>query len=239
MESETTMTTRKIRTIHVSESVGDNVKYDLVCRLVGAIRLTRKAIVEILTGIKQTTFHQFKLNPEEFIIKVGKLVNEVKAFAVIKHIEYHKLDDTFDESIFTENTIRGKLGDNAIESVKSLYDLVVVDSVGTEKPFAEQLEKQEDVVVYTKLPRGFYINTPMGHYNPDWAIAFREGAVKHVYFVAETKGATKYEMKSADLRGVEESKIDCARKHFESISGGNLKFDIVSSYAELSELLTK
>ena len=239
LQTGTAMTAGKVRTIHVSESVGDNVKYDLVGRLVEATGLTRKAIVEILTGIKPTTFHQFKLNPEEFIIKVGKLINEVKAFAVIKHIEYHKLDDTFDESIFTENTIRGKLGENAIESVKSLYDLVVVDSVGTEKPFAEQLEKQEDVVVYTKLPRGFYINTPMGHYNPDWAIAFREGAVKHVYFVAETKGATKYEMKSADLRGVEESKIDCARKHFVSISGDTLKFDIVSSYAELSELLTK
>ena len=158
---------------------------------------------------------------------------------MVKHIEYHKMDDSFDESIFTENTIRGVLGENAIESVKSLYDLVVVDSVSTEKPFAEQLEIQDDVVVYTKLPRGFYINTPMGHYNPDWAIAFREGVVKHVYFVAETKGATRYEMKSVDLRGVELSKIDCARKHFASISGENIKFDIVSSYSELGELLTK
>ena len=239
LESGTAMTAGKVRTIHVSESVGDNVKYDLVGRLVEATGLTRKAIVEILTGIKLTTFHQFKLNPEEFIIKVGKLINEVKAFAVIKHIEYHKLDDTFDESIFTEYTIRGKLGENAIESQRSLYDLVVVDSVGTEKPFAEQLEKQEDVVVYTKLPRGFYINTPMGHYNPDWTIAFKEETVKHVYFVAETKGATKYEMKSADLRGVEKSKIACARRHFTSISGDTLRFDVVSSYAELSKLLTK
>lgn len=239
LQAGTAMTAGKVRTIHVNESVGDNVEYDLVGRLVEGTGLTRKAIVEILTGIKPTTFHQFKLNPEEFIIKVGKLINEVKAVAVVKHIEYHKMDDTFNESIFTENSIRGVLGDNAIESVKSLYDLVVVDSVSTEKPFAEQLEIQDDVIVYTKLPRGFYINTPMGHYNPDWAIAFREGVVKHVYFVAETKGATRYEMKSVDLRGVELSKIDCARKHFASISGENIKFDIVSSYAELSELLTK
>ena len=239
LESGTAMTAGKVRTIRVSESVGDNVKYDLVGRLVESTGLTRKAIVEILTGIKPATFYQFKLNPEEFIIKVGKLINEVKAFAVIQHIEYHKLDDTFDESIFTEYTIRGKLGENAIESQRSLYDLVVVDSVGTEKPFAEQLEKQDDVVVYTKLPRGFYINTPMGHYNPDWAIAFKEGTVKHVYFVAETKGAAKYEMKSADLRGVEKSKIVCARRHFASISGDTLRFDVVSSYAELSKLLTK
>ncbi len=235
----TAMTAGKVRTIHVNEAVGDNVKYDLVGRLVESSGLTRKAIVEILTGIKPGTFHQFKLNPEEFIIKVGKIIEEVKAIAVIKHIEYHKLDDTFDESIFTESTIRGKLGENAIESVKSLYDLVVVDSVGTEKPFAEQLERQEDVEVYTKLPRGFYINTPMGHYNPDWAIVFREGSVKHIYFVAETKGKTDLEVKSANLRGVEDSKIECARRHFASFSGENIKFGVVSSYGELSQLITK
>lgn len=239
LQAGTAMTAGKVRTIHVNEAVGDNVKYDLVGRLVESSGLTRKAIVEILTGIKPGTFHQFKLNPEEFIIKVGKIIEEVKAIAVIKHIEYHKLDDTFDESIFTESTIRGKLGENAIESVKSLYDLVVVDSVGTEKPFAEQLERQEDVEVYTKLPRGFYINTPMGHYNPDWAIVFREGSVKHIYFVAETKGKTDLEVKSANLRGVEESKIECARRHFASISGENIKFGVVSSYGELSQLITK
>lgn len=239
LETGTAMTAGKVRTIHVSEAVGDNVKYDLVGRLVESSGLTRKAIVEILTGIKPETFHQFKLNPEEFIIKVGRIIEEVKAIAVVKHIEYHKLDNTFDESIFTESTIRGKLGENAIESMKSLYDLVVVDSIGTEKPFAEQLERQEDVEVYTKLPRGFYINTPMGHYNPDWAIAFREGSVKHIYFIAETKGKTDLEVKSANLRGVEDSKIECARRHFASISGENIKFGVVSSYAELSQLITK
>lgn len=239
LESGTAMKKGKVRTIHVKEAVGDNVKYDLVGRLVDITGLTRKAIVEILTGIQPSTFMQFKLNPEEFIIKVGKLINEIKAFAIIQHIEYHKLNDTFDESIFTENTIRGKIGENAIESIKSLYDMVVVDSLGTEKPFAEQLEKQEDVVVYTKLPKGFYINTPMGHYNPDWAIAFREGEIKHVYFVAETKGATKYALKTADIRDVEASKIECAKRHFAEISGDSLKFDIVSSYDELSSILTK
>ena len=229
----------KVRTIHVNEAVGGNVKYDLVGRIVENTGLTRRAIVDILTKIKPTTFAQFKLNPEEFIIKVSKLINEVKAFAVVKHIEYHKLDDTFDEAIFTENTIRGKLGENAIESLKSLYDLVVVDSVGTEKPFAEQLEREDNVVVYTKLPRGFYINTPMGHYNPDWAIAFKEGSVKHIYFVAETKGASKYELKTADLRDVEESKIECARRHFASISGSDVRFEIITSYDKLYDMVTK
>ena len=235
----TAMKAGKVRTIHVNEAVGGNVKYDLVGRIVENTGLTRRAIVDILTKIKPTTFAQFKLNPEEFIIKVSKLINEVKAFAVVKHIEYHKLDDTFDESIFTENTIRGKLGENAIESLKSLYDLVVVDSVGTEKPFAEKLEREDNVVVYTKLPRGFYINTPMGHYNPDWAIAFKEGSVKHIYFVAETKGASKYELKTADLRDVEESKIECARRHFASISGSDVRFEIITSYDKLYDMVTK
>ena len=125
--------------------------------------------------------------------------------------ENRKLNKTFDSDIFTENTIRGKLGVNAIESTRSLYDLVVVDSAGIEKSFAESLEKEADVEVYTKLPRGFYINTPLGHYNPDWAIVFREGRVNHVYFVAETKGS----LSSANLREVEKSKIECARKHIE------------------------
>lgn len=235
----TAMKAGKVRTIHVNEAVGGNVKYDIVGRIVENTGLTRRAIVDILTKIKPTTFAQFKLNPEEFIIKVSKLINEVKAFAVVKHIEYHKLDDTFDESIFTENTIRGKLGENAIESFKSLYDLVVVDSVGTEKPFAEKLEREDNVVVYTKLPRGFYINTPMGHYNPDWAIAFKEGSVKHIYFVAETKGASKYELKTADLRDVEESKIECARRHFASISGSDVRFEIITSYDKLYDMVTK
>ena len=235
----TAMKAGKVRTIHVNEAVGGNVKYDLVGRIVENTGLTRRAIVDILTKIKPTTFAQFKLNPEEFIIKVSKLINEVKAFAVVKHIEYHKLDDTFDESIFTENTIRGKLGENAIESLKSLYDLVVVDSVGTEKPFAEKLEREDNVVVYTKLPRRFYINTPMGHYNPDWAIAFKEGSVKHIYFVAETKGASKYELKTADLRDVEESKIECARRHFASISGSDVRFEIITSYDKLYDMVTK
>ena len=235
----TAMKAGKVRTIHVNEAVGGNVKYDLVGRIVENTGLTRRAIVDILTKIKPTTFAQFKLNPEEFIIKVSKLINEVKAFAVVKHIEYHKLDDTFDESIFTENIIRGKLGENAIESSRSLYDLVVVDSVGTEKPFAEKLENDDNVAVYTKLPRGFYINTPMGHYNPDWAIVFKEGSVKHIYFIAETKGASRYEMKSANLRDVEDSKIECARRHFASISGCDVRFEIITSYDKLYDMVTK
>lgn len=239
LQTGASMNAGKVRTIRVNEAVGNNVKYDLLGKLVESTGLTRKVIAEILSGIKPEKFLQFRLNPEEFIIKVGNIINEAKAIAVIKHIEYKKLSETYSSDIFTENTIRGKLGVNAIESAKSLYDLVVVDSVGTEKPFAENLEAHDEVVVYTKLPRGFYINTPMGHYNPDWAVVFREGSVKHVYFIAETKGASSHQLKSANLRGTEASKIECARRHFASISDSSIKYDVVTSYGELYDIVTK
>ena len=208
LEAGVAMTQGNIRTIHLTEAVGKGVTYDLIGQLVSATGLTRKTIVEILKGIKPATFSMFKMNPEEFIIKTARIINDCKALAVIQCIKYEKLNDEFSTDIFTENALRGKLGVNAIESVKSLYDLVVLDSMGTEKNFAESLEHEDDVVVYTKLPRGFYINTPMGKYNPDWAVAFREGSVKHVYFIAETKGTDDL---PSDLRGTENSKIQGKR----------------------------
>lgn len=233
LHNATAMSDAKARTIQTKETVSSHVKYDLIGKLVEETGLTRKAIIHILQGIRSDTFHQFQLNPEEFIIKVGKLINEQKALAVIQHISYHKLDQTFDTDIFTETTLKGKLGINALESVKSLYDLVVVDSVDIEKSFAEALEKQQEVVVYTKLPPGFYINTPVGHYNPDWAIAFQEGSVKHIYFVVETKGS----LESAQLRPIEEAKIECARRHFETICNNEIKYSVVMSYRELKDIL--
>lgn len=128
------------------------------------------------------------------------------------------------------------LGKNAIESEKSLYDLVVVDSEGIEKSFAESLEQEDDVVVYSKLPNGFYINTPMGKYNPDWAVAFREGSVKHVYFVAETKGN---DIEVSQLRGSEDAKIECARRHFATISTGEVVYSVVKTYQDLYNVVTK
>lgn len=231
LQNQTAMTAAKVKTIHVKEAVGGTVTYDLIGKLVENTQLTRHAIVQILTGIKDATFKQFRLNPEEFIIKVGNMINQVKALAVIQHIEYHKLEDRFDTDIFTESILKGKLGINAIESSKSLYDLVVVDSEGVEKRFAEELEAHDDVVVYTKLPRGFYINTPIGKYNPDWAIALKEGDVKHIYFVAETKGS----LESGQLRGTEAAKIECARLHFQTISSGDIKYDVVTSYSDLMD----
>ena len=236
LEAGVAMSQGDVRTIHVTEAVGKEVTYDLIGQLVTATGLTRKTIVEILKGIKPETFSMFKMNPEEFIIKTGLIINDCKALAVIQSITYEKLNDEFSTDIFTVDALRGKLGINAIESKKSLYDLVVLDSMGVEKNFAESLERQDDVVVYTKLPRGFYINTPMGKYNPDWAVAFREGSVKHVYFVAETKGN---DIQGSHIRGIEGCKIACARKHFAAISENGYIYDVVTDYQALYDAVMK
>lgn len=236
LEAGVAMTQGNTRTIHVTEAIGKGVSYDLIGKLVTATGLTRKTIVEILKGIKPETFYRFKQNPEEFIIKAGLIINDCKALAVIQCIKYEKLNDKFSTDIFTEKMLRGKLGINAIESTKSLYDLVVLDSMGTEKNFAESLEREDDVVVYTKQPRGFYINTPMGKYNPDWAVAFKEGSVKHVYFVAESKGN---DLQGSQIRGSEESKIECARRHFKAISDNGYIYDVAKDYKSLYDIVTK
>ena len=123
---------------------------------------------------------------------------------------------------------------SAIKANKHLYDHIVYDSTN-EKAFAESLDVSTDVAVYVKLPDGFYISTPVGHYNPDWAIAFYENNIKHIYFVAETKGS----MNSMQLRLIEESKIHCAREHFKAISSGNVVYDVVDSYQSLLEKVMK
>ena len=104
-----------------------------------------------------------------------------------------------------------------------------------EQKFAEQLDTNADVAVYVKLPDGFYISTPVGRYNPDWAIAFYEAKVKHIYFVAETKGS----MSSMQLRSIEESKIHCAREDFKAISSDSVVFDVVDSYQSLFDMVMR
>lgn len=232
---ETASAMTQVKTIRklVREAVSKSVKYDLVGDLVRETGLTRRTIIKILQGISPAKFLLFRVNPEEFIIKAASLINDCKAIAVIKKITYSPTGQTFDTDLFTVDEVRGVVGDNAMESEKSLYDLVVVDSKGTEMDFAKQLESNTDVEVYTKLPRGFYINTPMGQYNPDWAIVFREGSVKHVYFIAETKGS----MREVDLRETEKSKIACARRHFASLSNSTVKYDVVTSYDDLYNIV--
>ena len=216
--------------IHTNNSV----KYDLVGKIVSETGLTRKAVVEILVGIEKTVFDQFAYNPEEFIIKASDLINDEKATAIVQHITYNVLNEHYDTDIFTEPTIKGKLGTNVMKAQRHLYDHIVYDSTN-ERDFASDLDTNTNIAVYVKLPDSFYIATPVGKYNPDWAIAFYEGAVKHIYFVAETKGS----MSSMQLRLIEESKIHCAREHFKAISNGNVVYDVVDSYQTLLNKVMK
>lgn len=215
-------------------AASSNVKYDLIGKLVDETGLTRKAIIQILQGIQPATFNQFKNNPEEFIIKAASLINDEKATAIIQHITYDIMEDKYGTDVFTAPTIKGRLGVNAMKAKKHLYDHIVYDS-SNEQKFATELDTNTNVAVYVKLPDGFYISTPVGHYNPDWAIAFYEGTVKHIYFVAETKGS----MNSMQLRLIEESKIHCAREHFKAISSGEVVYDVVDSYKTLLEKVMK
>lgn len=235
LEAGQAMQVGTTRHIKLKEAVASGVRYDLLGELVQRTGLKRSTIATILQRIKPETFGMYRTNPEEFIIRAGKIIDGRKSSAVIEHIAYHKMDQQYEADIFSEQELRGRIGIDALPSTKSLYDLVVVDSQGVEKRFAEELEQQEMVEVYTKLPRGFYISTPMGRYNPDWAIAFREGSVKHIYFVAETKGSEDV----TQLREVEQNKIECARRHFASISDSTVKFDVVSSYSTLYNKVMK
>lgn len=215
-------------------AVNINIKYDLVGKIVEGTGLTRKAVIQILAGIQSSVFNQFKDNPEEFIIQAIKLINNEKATAIIQHITYDVLEDRYDTDLFTDATIKGKLDVNAMKVDKHLFDHIVYDS-SNERKFAQELEISQEVAVYVKLPNGFYISTPMGHYNPDWAIAFRNGSVKHIYFVAETKGS----LDTMELRGIEEAKIHCAREHFKAISGEKVIYDVIDSYEALLQKVMK
>ncbi|TCU68935.1 type III restriction enzyme [Tissierella praeacuta] len=213
-----------------------SIKYDLIGKLVDETKLTRNAIVRILQGIRANTFYLFQKNPEEFIIKAAKLINEQKAHIIIEHIIYNKIDEVFDINIFTDNKLKGILGKDIIETKRHIYDYLKYDS-SKEKEFAEEMDIRPEVIVYAKLPRGFYIPTPVGKYSPDWAIVFDEEKIKHIYFVAETKG--KLESLEFDTRGVERAKILCAKKHFEKISNGEVKYHAVGSYEQLMEKIMK
>lgn len=219
--------------VTLEEIAANSVTYDLVGEIATPTKLTRKTAATILQKIDVNVFNLFKSNPEEFIREAIKLIDEQKASTIIEHITYDTLDEAWNaEEIFVDATIGGEYGRNIVDAKKHLYDKLRYDS-SVEKKLAEDLDIADTVELYVKLPNGFYINTPMGKYNPDWAIAFKEGAVKHVYFVAETKGDTS----DLQLREVEKAKIECARKHFKLISDDKVKYDAVDSYSKLLTLV--
>lgn len=217
----------------LEEIAAKNVTYDLIGEIAMPTKLTRKAVAKILQSIEPAVFKLFATNPEEFIREAIKLIDEQKASTIIEHITYNKLEQTWNaEEIFVDATIGGEYGRNVADAKKHLYDKLRYDS-NTEKDLAAEMDTQDSVELYVKLPSGFYINTPMGKYNPDWAISFKEGSVKHIYFVAETKGDTS----DLQLREVERAKIECARRHFSVISSDTVKYSAVSSYSELLKLV--
>ncbi|OBI72036.1 type III restriction-modification system endonuclease [Mycobacterium sp. E740] len=217
-------------------SAGSQVRYDLLGEVTEKTQLTRRTAAAILSGVNTDAFAKFRLNPEQFITEAARLINEQKATAIIEHLTYDALDDRFDTAIFTGSQTTHNFASAGNKLTKHIYDYVVTDSK-VERKFVTELDTSNEVAVYAKLPRGFFIPTPVGDYNPDWAVAFTEGMVKHVYFVAETKGS----LSSLQLKGAEQAKIECARKFFKSLNeknGDDVKYDVVTDYTELMQLVT-
>ena len=222
-----------------SGSVHSKVEYDLLGKIGEATVLTRKTVAEILIGIEDYKFGLFRKNPEQFISEVSRLIKEQKASIIINKLSYDETNQTFESDIFTASQSKQDFSKASEPLKRHVYDYVITDSE-IERKFAEKLDISNEVIVYAKLPDGFFIPTPVGDYNPDWAISFKEGAVKHVYFVAETKGS----MSTLKLRGTEELKIECARKFFDQLAGAtadlkNVKYDVVDTFDQLMTVVGK
>ncbi|MEX2375573.1 MAG: DEAD/DEAH box helicase family protein [Dehalococcoidia bacterium] len=218
------------------KSVHSLVRYDLIGKVAENVQLTRTTVAEILSGIENAVFAQFRQNPEHFLAEASRIIAEQKATMIIERLTYDEVDDRYEVDIFTANQGGQDFSKAGEKLKKHVYDYVVTDS-DVERRFVENLDTSSEVVVYAKLPRGFLIPTPVGDYNPDWAISFREGNVKYIYFVAETKGS----MSSLKLREIEKTKIDCARKFFDEVSQritrDQVKYDVVTSYEQLIDIV--
>ena len=221
----------KTRTSTLKHAETSQIKYDLIGKIAEGTVLTRRTVAAILKGIRASTFMMFRHNPEEFIAKAIRLIREQKATMIVEHITYDQIEGSYDSSIFTAEK-HGKSLDDAFRASKAIQDYVYTDGTADksiERQFVESLDGSAEVNIYAKLPRGFSIPTPVGHYSPDWAIVFHEGKVRHIYFVAETKGT----MDTLNLRPIEKAKIDCARKLFSTLSNGMVTYDHVDNYQQL------
>lgn len=222
---------QETKTDHLKTSVHSAVKYDLIGKLTAETKLTRATVGTILQLIRPAVFSQYRTNPEDFIRKSAQLINEQKATVIVEHLAYNPVEDAHEIDIFTREKPKQDFS-RAVKANRHIYDYVFADAE-TERRFVRELDTGTDVEVYAKLPRAFFIPTPVGNYNPDWAVAFKQGSVKHVYFIAETKGS----LSSLDLRKIEESKIECARRFFAKITSDQVKYAVVDSYAKLMELV--
>lgn len=217
-------------------SIHSHVKYDLVGKVAENAQLTRATVAHILGKIQSAVFRQFAQNPEHFIAEASRIITEQKAVMMIEQLTYDEVNEQYDVDIFTANQTNQDFSRATDILKKHVYDYAIVDS-DVERDFVKDLDTSSEVVVYAKLPRGFLIPTPVGDYNPDWAISFRKGSVKHIYFIAETKGT----MSSMKLREFEKTKIECARKFFNTINkritADRVKYDVVTDYVELMGLV--
>ena len=237
VERGDSFTNEKSRTQVLKHAETSQIKYDLIGKVAEGTTLTRKTVSAILQGIRADKLYMFKNNPEEFITKVIRIINEQKATMIVEHISYDTIEGKYDSTIFTaeKNT---QSFDKAFLAKKAIQDYVFTDGSAEksiERKFAEDLDRADEVCVYAKLPRTFQIPTPVGNYSPDWAIAFYEGKVKHVFFIAETKGT----MESLELRPIEQAKISCAKKLFNEMSTSNVVYHDVDSYQSLLNVMNK
>ncbi|MDP3009703.1 MAG: DEAD/DEAH box helicase family protein [Methylococcales bacterium] len=213
------------------QSAHSSVKYDLLGQIATGTHTTRQTIAKILQGINANTFYQFRTNPEDFIAKATRLINEQKATMVVEHIAYDPIEESYDMDIFTQSmTLNPNHKGEPLK--RHIYNFVATDSA-IEQKFASELDVSSEVVVYAKLPKAFYIPTPVGKYNPDWAIAFEADKVKHIYFIAETKGS----LSSMELREIERCKTECAKRFFARISEEQVRYDVVDNYDKLMQLV--
>ncbi len=225
----------KTRTETLRHSEISQVKYDLIGKVAEGTILTRRTVAAILSGISPAKLAMFKYNPEEFINKVIRLIKEQKATMIVEHITYDRIQGSYDSDIFTAEKHSQGI-DKAFRVHKHIQDYVFTDGIAeqsVERRFAQDLEAANEVCVYAKLPKGFQIPTPVGNYSPDWAIAFYAGTVKHIFFVAETKGT----METLQLKPIEQAKIRCARKLFNEISTENVVYHDVDSYQSLLNIM--
>lgn len=225
----------KTRTKTLREVHSSHLEYDLVGKVAQGTVLTRRTVASILKNLREDKLYMFRNNPEEFITKVIRLINEQKANTIVEHISYNQIEGQYDSGIFTADKSSHDF-DKAFQARKAIQDYVFTDGISEdsiERRFAQNLDEAEEVCVYAKLPRGFHIPTPVGNYSPDWAIAFYEGTVKHIYFVAETKGT----MESLQLKPIEQAKIRCARKLFNEMSTSKVRYHDVDSYQHLLDVM--
>ena len=235
IERGASFTGEKARTQTLKHAETSQIKYDLIGKIAEGTVLTRRTVSAILQGIRVDKLYMFKNNPEEFITKVIRLINEQKATMIVEHISYDTIEGEYDSSIFTAEKATQSF-DKAFLAKKAIQDYVFTDGSADksiERKFAEDLDVADEVCVYAKLPRTFQIPTPVGNYSPDWAIAFYEGKVKHIFFIAETKGT----MESLELRPIEQAKISCAKKLFNEMSTSNVVYHDVDSYQSLLNIM--